>query len=157
MPSNKEVWTLPLPPNLAPLQCARALPAASAVARAAACLAAAPIRLSRGGAAPGAQRGRDGGRAGSPGWGGAAGPAAAPFPTQTPLLGRVAPAHAGSGCYCFQGYGSRSRSAVALLGRLRGSGARTSSASTQGHLDGGRWGIPALGFQLRPDPDLPRS
>lgn len=36
MPSNKELWTLPLPPNLAPLQCARALPAASAVALAAA-------------------------------------------------------------------------------------------------------------------------
>lgn len=36
MPSNKEPWTLPLPPNLAPLQCARALPAASTVALAAA-------------------------------------------------------------------------------------------------------------------------
>lgn len=36
MPSNKGLWTLPLPPNLAPLQCARALPAASAVAQAAA-------------------------------------------------------------------------------------------------------------------------
>lgn len=35
MPSNKELWTLPLPPNLAPLQCARALSAASAVALAA--------------------------------------------------------------------------------------------------------------------------
>jgi hypothetical protein len=130
MPSNKEVWTLPLPPNLAPLQCARALPAASAVARAAARLAAAPIRLSRRGAAPGAQRGRDGGRAGSPGWGGAAGAAVAPFPAQTPLRGRVAPAHTGSRCYRFRGY------AVAPLRRLRGSRARISSASIQGHLDG---------------------
>lgn len=44
MPSNKELWTLPLPPNLAPLQCARALPAASAVALAAAGRAAWPAR-----------------------------------------------------------------------------------------------------------------
>lgn len=42
MPSNKELWTLPLPPNLAPLQCARALSAASAVALAAALRAAWP-------------------------------------------------------------------------------------------------------------------
>lgn len=45
MPSNKELWTLPLPPNLAPLQCARALPAASAVALAAARRAAGPAGL----------------------------------------------------------------------------------------------------------------
>lgn len=42
MPSNKELWTLPLPPNLAPLQCARALSTASAVALSAALPAARP-------------------------------------------------------------------------------------------------------------------
>lgn len=93
MPSNKELWTLPLPPNLAPLQCARALSAASAVALAAALRVAWPAgpRLPptlallcgswraarpgrRAGGEPGAREGRPGA-------------AAAPFPEQTPLPG----------------------------------------------------------------------
>lgn len=92
MPSNKELWTLPLPPNLAPLQCARALPAASAVAQAAALeMQVRPGRRSHSALAPpscpwrAAKPGRRAGReprAGE-GWLGAA---AAPFPAQTPLL-----------------------------------------------------------------------
>lgn len=153
MPSNKEVWTLPLPPNLAPLQCARALPAASAVARAAARLAAAPIRLSRRGAAAGAQRGQDGGRAGSPGWGGAAGVPQAPFPAQNPLLGRGGAGSHRVRLWPLSGIGSRT--AVSPLRRLRDSRTPNSSASTQGHLDGGGEHSCLQGFNCAWTPTYP--
>lgn len=93
MPSNKGLWTLPLPPNLAPLQCARALPAASAVAWAApAPPPGRPGRRSPSVLAPPRRAGRasrPGQRAGGEpgvkeGWPGSA---AAPFPAETPLLG----------------------------------------------------------------------
>lgn len=133
MPSNKEVWTLPLPPNLAPLQCARALPAASAVARAARpawpplpfASRAAELLLAR------SEAGMAGGRAGEPasrqagkqasgrgapaGEGRAGTRAAAPFPAQTPLPSDgVAPAHTGSACCSFRGL-RHSRAARSLL------------------------------------------
>lgn len=155
MPSNKELWTLPLPPNLAPLQCARALPAASAVALAAARGAAGPagrqlpfgaraavVRLARGEARE--ARGR-----GAWGRGGAAGGRGGAFSCANPAPGRggadprqVPPPPLLPG----------RRTAVARLRVPQGSGTRAPPAPTHGRGGGKRWGeIPAqkIGFSSR--------